>query len=78
MAFLAKSRRADAALKGKLDGIARWWLLDKLGALAKAAYRLRFSEFALVFAELRGGIVGMAGEYDRSLRRVQKIRERVS
>lgn len=78
MAFLTKSRRADAALKSKLDGIVRWWLIDRLGTLAGAACRLRFSEFALLFAELRGGIVGMAGEYDRSLKRVQKIRERVS
>jgi hypothetical protein len=29
-------------------------------------------------AELWGGIVGMAGEYDRSLKRVQKIREQAS
>ena len=77
MAFLTKSRRSDVALKGKQNAIIRWWLLDKLGALAAAACRLRFREFGFLAAETWGGIVGMAGEYDRSLTRVQKIRELV-
>jgi glycosyltransferase involved in cell wall biosynthesis len=76
MAFLIKSRRCDAALKGKQDAAMRWWLLDKLGSLAGAICHLRFRDLGFLAAELWGGIVGMAGEYDRSLRRVQKIRER--
>jgi glycosyltransferase involved in cell wall biosynthesis len=77
MAFLAKSRRHDAALKGKQNAIVRWWLLDKLGAIAGAACRLRLRELGFLVAETWGGIVGIAGEYDRSLARVQKIRELV-
>ena len=75
MAFLAKSRRSDAALKSKQNAIVRWWLLDKLGALARAAWHLRGRELGFLAAETCGGIVGLAGEYDRSLTRVQKIRE---
>jgi hypothetical protein len=75
MAFLVKSRRSDAALNGKQNAAIRWWLLDKLGALAKAACRLRAREFGFLAAETWGGIVGLAGEYDRSRTRVRKIRE---
>ncbi len=78
MAFLAKSRRSDPALRRKQSAILRWWLLDKLADLAVAACRLRFRELEFLLAELWGGIVGMAGEYDRSLQRVQKIREQAS
>lgn len=78
MAFLAKSRRSDPALRHKQGAILRWWLLDKLADLGIAACRLRFRELGFLLAELWGGIVGMAGEYDRSLQRVRKIRERAS
>jgi glycosyltransferase involved in cell wall biosynthesis len=78
MSFLTKSRRCDAALKSKQDAIIRWWLLDKLSALAGAACRLRVRETGFLLAEFWGGIVGMAGEYDRSLTRVRKIREQES
>ena len=78
MAFLAKSRRSDPALKRKQSAILRWWLLDKLADLVVAACRLRIDELRFLSAELWGGLVGMAGEYDRSLQRVQKIREQSS
>jgi glycosyltransferase involved in cell wall biosynthesis len=78
MSFLTKSRRSDAALRSKQDAIIRWWLLDKLSALVGAACRLRVREIGFLLAELWGGIVGMAGEYDRSLTRVRKIREHAS
>ncbi|WP_119301605.1 glycosyltransferase family 2 protein [Dongia deserti] len=78
MAFLTKSRRDDPALKNKQDAILRWWLLDKFGDLAAAGCRFRLQELGFLMAELWGGLVGMAGEYDRSLKRVQKIRGRTS
>lgn len=78
MAFLTKSRRADPALQRKQRAILRWWLLDKLGDIFVAACRLRFRELGFLTAELWGGIVGIAGEYDRSLKRVQAIREHAS
>jgi glycosyltransferase involved in cell wall biosynthesis len=77
MAFLTKSRRHDAALKRKQNAIIRWWLFDKLGALAAAAARLHHRELCFLISELWGGIVGMAGEYDRSRKRTQKIREQM-
>jgi len=62
----------------KQSAILRWWLLDKLADLGVAICCLRFRELGFLLAELWGGIVGMAGEYDRSLKRVQKIREQAS
>ena len=78
MAFLTKSRRHDSALKDKQAAILRWWVIDKLANLAGAACRFRFQELRFLLAEFWGGIVGIAGEYDRSRKRVQKIREQVS
>jgi glycosyltransferase involved in cell wall biosynthesis len=78
MAFLAKARRSDPAFKHKQAAILRWWLLDKLADVTVAACCLRLRELGFLTAELWGGIVGMAGEYDRSLKRVQKIREQAS
>ena len=75
---MAKSRRSDPALSSKQSAIVRWWLLDKLAGLGVAFCRMRFRELGFLVAELWGGIVGMAGEYDRSLKRVQKIREQAS
>jgi len=78
MAFLTKSRRADPALRHKQRAILRWWLLDKLSDILVAACRLRFRELGFLTAELWGGMMGIAGEYDRSLKRVQAIREQAS
>ena len=78
MAFLTKSRRSDPALGAKQSAILRWWILDKLACMTVAACRLRLRELGFLTAELWGGIVGMAGEYDRSRKRAQKIREQAS
>ncbi len=75
MAYLTKSRRSDSALRAKQDAIIRWWVFDKLAALAGATCCLRLREAGFHAAELWGGVIGIAGEYDRSLLRVQKIRE---
>ena len=78
MAFLTKSRRSDPALGAKQSAILRWWILDKLACMTVATCRLRLRELGFLTAELWGGIVGMAGEYDRSRKRAQKIREQAS
>jgi glycosyltransferase involved in cell wall biosynthesis len=76
MAFLDKSRRDDPALRGKQAGMARWWWLDKLAAISVALAGRRRRSLAFEFAEAWGGLIGLAGEYDRSRARVRKIRER--
>jgi hypothetical protein len=56
----------------------RWWFATATAELLKALRRGRSRETAFAFAELWGGVLGVAGEYDRSLRRVQRIRETAS
>ena len=75
MAFLAKSRRADPALRRKQAAIVWWWLCDRGAAVARALRRRRARDLGFAWAELTGGLQGMAGEYDRSLTRVRAIRE---
>lgn len=75
MAFLAKSRRADPALNDKHAAMVVWWLLDRGAAMARATLRRRWRDLGFAWAEFSGGLQGMAGEYDRSRARVQRIRE---
>ena len=75
MAFIVKARRADPALREMHDDVVRWWFKHQLTSLLHwVRHRsLRFTLFTL--AELRGGIQGLLGEYERSERRSQHIRE---
>ena len=75
MAFLIKSRRSDPELKARHSGMVRWWFGDRSKALWKAILRGGMRDVRFVLAELWGGVVGLLGEYDRSLARVAAIRE---
>ena len=79
MAFLAKSRaqrsRAQAQA-GRHRALVAARQAGRRGCCGLSPARSASSGF--LTAELWGGIVGMAGEYDRSLKRVQKIREQAS
>jgi glycosyltransferase involved in cell wall biosynthesis len=78
MAFLGKSRRADPALERRHRRMVRWWFTDKLLAALNAVRRLDRKEIAFVLAELWGGVIGLYGEYDRSQKRVRRIRQEVA
>lgn len=78
MAFLSKCRRTDPALRDRQAAMVWWWLLDRLGAMVRAGLRGKGRDLAFAWAELRGGLQGMAGEYDRSRRRSQRIREKAA
>jgi glycosyltransferase involved in cell wall biosynthesis len=78
MAFLVKSWRTDGDLRPRHRALVRWWLLDQVKSVAGAAARLRLRDLRFRFAELIGGIQGLFGEYDRSMRRVAAIRDRFS
>jgi GT2 family glycosyltransferase len=75
MAFLDKCRRTDPALHDRQAAIVWWWALDRLAAVARAGLRGRRTELGFAWAEFIGGLQGLAGEYDRSVRRSQAIRE---
>lgn len=75
MAFLVKSRGADPALRVMHAQTIRWWFKYQIGAFF-TSLRLRRLQYALFsLAELRGGVQGLLGEYERSQRRSQRIRD---
>jgi glycosyltransferase involved in cell wall biosynthesis len=78
MAFLEKSRRSDPALRDKHNRMTQWWIGDKVKGLAHALAKGRPRDLEFIFFELLGGVVGWAGEYDRSMARVRLIRARAS
>jgi glycosyltransferase involved in cell wall biosynthesis len=78
MAYLVKCGRADPGLRNRQMAMMRWWFATQLLALAGATRRRRWRRAGFVAAELRGGLQGLLGEYDRSLERSRGIREQVS
>jgi glycosyltransferase involved in cell wall biosynthesis len=78
MAFLVKSHRGDPPLRRRQAAAVWWWICDRLAAMARAAVRRRRLEFGFAWAEFRGGLQGLAGEYDRSRARSQRIREQAA
>jgi glycosyltransferase involved in cell wall biosynthesis len=74
MAFLAKSRRTDLELRRRHRAMVRWWFADQLRSLLRALGRGDRTLAGFRLAELRGGIMGCWGEYDRSKARVAAIR----
>lgn len=77
MAFLSKSRGADPELSGRQLATAWWWLCDRGAAVVRAALRGRRLDLSFAWAELVGGVQGVFGEYRRSQRRSQRIREQM-
>lgn len=76
MAFLVKISRSDPSNRATQRALTRWWLLNQVKSVAGAAARMRLRDLRFRLAELRGGIQGLFGEYDRSTRRSTAIRER--
>jgi glycosyltransferase involved in cell wall biosynthesis len=74
MSFLTKARRTDAELRPRHRAMLRWWFAHQARAFAGAVLRLRFHRSRFVLSELRGGVQGVLGEYDRSIRRIARIR----
>lgn len=69
-AFLAKILRDHPEDRRKVNGLRRWWIRYMLRVLVSGTGPPR-----MVLAELRGGIVGFCGAYERSRARSNAIRE---
>ncbi|HEX5776328.1 MAG TPA: glycosyltransferase [Caulobacteraceae bacterium] len=78
MAYLVKTKRTDPASRPQVGRMLRWWFGHQAMLLAKAAVKMRTRDFAFRAAELWGGVRGLAGEYDRSRKRVRSIAEAAS
>jgi GT2 family glycosyltransferase len=74
MAFVAKTRATDPSQRRKLRHLLRWWLVHQMNELRHSFRGRNGATPRLVSAEIVGGLVGLAGTYQRSARRVQRIR----
>jgi glycosyltransferase involved in cell wall biosynthesis len=78
MAFIVKCQRTDRELADRQAGMIRWWFAHQGLALAGSLRRRQWRRARFVAAELWGGVQGLLGEYDRSVRRSRRIREGVA
>jgi len=77
MAYITKSWRSDPLDRPKIRRWLLWWLSYQLSKVLVPFLRNNRAHwpFDLVMAEIFGGIVGLCGEYDRSLVRVERIQK---
>jgi len=74
MAFVVKSYQSDPPQRSQLRRLVWWWLKDQLRQFKKSLRGRHTLPPVMILAELWGGIVGLLGEYPRSIRRVEQIR----
>ena len=74
MAYLGKTSATEPQERPKLWDLRRWWVLNELRLLKQSVKERKQTPVDLVLAELFGGIVGVAGTYSRSRRRIEKIK----
>ena len=74
MAFISKSCRTDHPRRSRFRRLIRWWFLDQLRQLLGSIRGRHAVPAGMLLAEILGGIVGLCGEYGRSLRRTGRIR----
>lgn len=74
LAFLSKWWWTDPDARPALRRVLRWWLAYEVAALRDAGRGDGARPPALAAAELAGGLVGLAGSYQRSARRIARTR----
>ncbi|MDZ8223198.1 glycosyltransferase family 2 protein [Nostoc sp. ChiVER01] len=74
MAFVVKCYQSDPPQRSKLRRLVWWWFRDQLKQLKNSLRGRHVLPPNMILAELWGGIVGILGEYSRSLRRIEQIR----
>ena len=75
MAFLEKVELTDPEQQGKVEAMRRWWFDHFKRQFAKSVLGRHPLPPGMVLAEIRGGLRGRRGEYDRSLQRTEAIRQ---
>ncbi len=73
MAYVTKTYRDDPRTRRKLRALVIWWINYELGQILANAAGRGWGPARLAVAEFAGGIVGLAGTYERSLRRMGTI-----
>lgn len=78
MAFVVKSYQSDPPQRSRLRRLVWWWLKYELRQLKERLLGRHPLPVPMLLSELWGGIVGLLGEYPRSLRRIEQIRRQFS
>ncbi|NJM70774.1 MAG: glycosyltransferase [Scytonema sp. RU_4_4] len=78
MAFIVKSYTSDPAKRSVLSKTILWWFKYELRQIKQCLTNQHPLPVEMILAELWGGVVGILGEYPRSLRRAEKIRRQFS
>ena len=78
MAFVIKSYQYDPPQRAKLLRLINWWFVYQLRQLIESVIGLHVLPPRMILAELWGGIIGLLGEYPRSVKRSQHIRQQFS
>ena len=73
MAFIAKTYANDPSQRRKLRHLVRWWLVHEGNELRHSFRGRNGATPRLVSAEIVGGLVGLAGTYQRSVRRTKRL-----
>ncbi len=73
-AFVVKSINDDPTTRGRFRGLLLWWFNYQLRRLRGRIRRRDPTPMPMIWAEVWGGVVGLAGEYGRSKRRVAAIK----
>ncbi len=74
MAFVQKSFRHDPAARRLLTGLVGWWFIHQAKRWVKALLGRGPLPARIILTETLGGGWGLTGSYNRSLRRVERIR----
>ncbi len=74
MAFVVKSYQVDPPQRSQLRRLVFWWFKYQLRQLKERLLGRHPLPVRMLLSELYGGIVGLLGEYPRSLRRIELIR----
>ena len=80
MAYINKSWRHDAAHRPEIRRWVWWWLCYQLSKLFAPFLRRNRTHWPwdMVVAEVAGAIVGLCGEYDRSIARIERVRRKAA
>ena len=77
MAYARKSYLTDPSLRPRWRRMLAWWFTDQVKRFLLSCVEAELTPPGMVLTELAGGLYGIAGEYERSQKRVQRIRDAI-
>ena len=74
MAFVEKNYHNDPYQRARFRRLVVWWIRDQISQLWETLRGKHVLPFSMIFAEFCGGLVGIFGEYSRSVKRIATVR----